>query len=101
MSVHVAFALPVRPRRCLRLAAIMAAVITVAGFAVAAQSVPASAAPSDPSWYGGLRNGATLLPFSISGTSLLSVDVGTGNALFIDQLLTLPGRRADVPITLS
>lgn len=99
--MHAASSLPLKPHRHLRLAAIMAAISTVAGFAVAAQSVPASAATSNPTPNAGARNGATRLPFSISGTSSLSVDVGTGNALFTDQLLTLPGRRTDVPVTLA
>src|SRR4051812_40986250 len=99
MFEHVVFALPIKPRRRLRLAALMAAVVTVAGFAVVVQSVPASAA-SNPTPFAGGRNGATVLPFSISDTSSLSVDVATGNVLFTDRLLTLPGRRADVPVTL-
>lgn len=65
------------------------------------QAVPASATTANPTPYAGARNGATRLPFSISGTGSLSVDVGTGNALFTDTLLTLPGRRADVPVTLA
>jgi RHS repeat-associated protein len=68
---------------------------------VGVQSVSAVGTVSNPTPNAGLRNGATRLPFWISGTSSLSVDVGTGNALFIDQLLILPGRRADVPVTLS
>jgi RHS repeat-associated protein len=101
MSVHGVSALPVKPRRRLRGVALVSAVVTVAGFAVAVQSVPAFAVTSNPTPYAGVRNGATRLPFWISGTSSLSVDVGTGNALFTDQLLTLPGRRAEVPITLT
>lgn len=88
-------------RRMRRRVAVLAATTVVAGFAVAMQAVPASATTANPTPYAGARNGATRLPFSISGTGSLSVDVGTGNALFTDQLLTLPGRRADVPVTLA
>lgn len=66
---------------------------------VAAQ--PVYALTSNPTPAAGQRRGATRLDFSISGTASLSVDVGTGNALFTDQLLTLPGITADVPIALA
>jgi len=49
----------------------------------------------------GARKNATQVPFAVSGTAGLSVDVATGNGLFVDQLLTLPGVNGDVPITLS
>jgi RHS repeat-associated protein len=73
-------------------------------------NVPADAAPtrpgvalatSNPTPKAGVRQGATRLPFSVSGTASLSVDVGSGNALLTDQLITLPGVRNDVPISLS
>ncbi|MDQ2836059.1 MAG: hypothetical protein M3Y42_01190 [Actinomycetota bacterium] len=71
-----------------------AAAITVA-------ASPAAAATTNPTPAAGARKSATRLPFAISGTASLSVDVATGNALFTDQLVTLPGVRSDVPVTLS
>jgi len=62
--------------------------------------VPASAA-SNPTPAAGARGNATTLDYSVSGTASVSVDVATGNALFTDQLITLPGATSDVPITLS
>jgi len=88
-------------RRLYRRVATVAAAVAVAGFLAGAHADRAMAATSNPTPSAGARNGATRLPFSVSGTSSLSVDVGTGNALFTDQLLTLPGRRSDAPITLS
>ena len=66
-----------------------------------AAAPPASAATANPAPAAGARHNATRLPFTVSGTSNLSVDVGTGNALFSDQLLTLPGVTADIPVALS
>ena len=81
------------------------AVLTLAGLTTAVTStIPASAAAAttaNPTPAAGSRKNATQLPFSISGTGKLSVDVATGNALFTDQLLTLPGIGQDMPITLS
>lgn len=79
----------------------LAGAVMVAGLLVGVHVEPAVAATSNPTPSAGARHGATRLPFSISGTGSLSVDVATGNALFTDQLLTLPGRRVDVPISLS
>lgn len=70
-------------------------------FVALATAPSALATTSNPTPLAGQRRGATRLPFSISGTAYLSVDVGTGNGLFTDQLLTLPGIGNDVPVTLS
>ena len=61
----------------------------------------ASATTANPTPSAGARRNATRLPFSISGSASLSVDVGTGNGMFVDNLLTLPGVRSDVQIGLS
>jgi RHS repeat-associated protein len=71
----------------------------VAGLLVATAS-PAGAV-TNPAPSAGARQGATRLNFTISGTASLSVDVGTGNALFTDQLVSLPGVTESVPVTLS
>jgi RHS repeat-associated protein len=68
--------------------------------ALVAVETPASAA-TNPAPDAGVRAGATALEFGVSGTSKLSVDVGTGNALYADQLISLPGVTEDVPIMLS
>ncbi len=102
MTTSARFLLPSRtPRRLRRPLALLTAAVTATGLAVGFSAAPAWAVTANPTPNAGARNGATRLPFSISGTASLSVDVGTGNALFTDQLLTLPGRRADVPITLT
>ena len=80
---------------------------TVAGLAVSATvlagvvafAAPASAA-SNPTPAAGARRNATRLPFSVSGTASFSVDVATGNVLFTDQLITLPGITSSVPVQL-
>ena len=66
-----------------------------------AAAPPAAAATANPAPTAGARHNATRLPFTVSGTANLGVDVGTGNALFSDQLLTLPGVTGDVPVVLS
>ena len=87
-------------RRSMSLAAV--AVTTVGILAGATLAAPAaSAATVNPTPAAGARRNATQLPFGVSGTASISVDVGTGNALFTDNLLTLPGVRGDVGITLS
>jgi YD repeat-containing protein len=70
---------------------------TLAAVTVAAG--PASAA-ANPAPAAGERRNATRLDFTVSGTAKLSVDVGSGNALFTDRLITLPGVTGDVPISL-
>lgn len=80
------------------------AVLTLAGLTTAIANTPATAAPAttaNPTPAAGSRKNATQLPFTISGNERLSVDVASGNALFTDQLLTLPGIGQDVPITLT
>lgn len=67
---------------------------------VVAQAGPVWAATTNPTPSAGTHKSATTLPFAVSGTSQLSVDVGTGNALFTDRLVTLPGVTADVPLSL-
>lgn len=76
----------------------LAASATVIGGLVAF-AAPASAA-SNPTPTAGARRNATRLPFSVSGTSSFSVDVATGNVLFTDQLITLPGITSSVPVQL-
>jgi hypothetical protein len=61
----------------------------------------ASASTPNPAPSAGARKNATRLGFTISGTAALSVDVATGNAELTDQLLTLPGVTADVPVALA
>jgi hypothetical protein len=79
--------------------ALAVGVVTAAG--LVAIAAPASATTANPTPLAGSRKNATRLSFQVSGTAGLSVDVGSGNALFTDQLLTLPGVRGDVPISLS
>lgn len=74
--------------------------VVVAGL-LAAVAPPAAAATANPTPAAGQRKSATRLPFAISGSTDLSVDVGTGNALITDRLLTLPGVTQDLPITLA
>jgi len=73
----------------------------VTGIVVAVSAPPAAAATANPTPAAGQRKSATRLPFAISGSTALSVDVGTGNALVTDQLLTLPGVTQDLPLTLA
>ena len=90
--------------RGIHFAAALTAALTLTGLTTAVTSAPASAAAAataNPTPSAGSRKNATQLPFTISGTASLSVDVATGNALLTDQLLTLPGIGQDVPITLS
>lgn len=75
--------------------------LTASTLVAIAFTAPAADAASNPTPSAGTRRSATRLSFGISGTGSLTVDVGTGNAMFTDQLLTLPGVRGDVPITLS
>jgi YD repeat-containing protein len=78
---------------------------TIAGIAVGgivigglvAFAAPAGAA-TNPTPVAGARRNATRLPFSVSGTASFSVDVATGNVLFTDQLITLPGVASSVPV---
>lgn len=67
--------------------------------AVTVAAAPASAV-ANPAPAAGERRSATRLNFSVSGTASLSVDVGSGNALFTDRLISLPGVTGDVPISL-
>lgn len=90
-----------RPRARRSIAAVTTAASVSAFLAAVVLAPPAVAATSNPNPSAGPRRSATRLPFSISGTASVSVDVGTGNALFTDNLLTLPGVREDVGITLS
>ena len=84
-----------------RSTAVTAVVVTAAGLlAGVAFAAPAVAATSNPAPAAGARRNATRLPFSVSGTAGLSVDVGSGNALFTDRLFTLPGVTGDVGISL-
>jgi RHS repeat-associated protein len=83
-------------RSVLTVAAMVAAGLT----AVVVTAAPASAA-ANPAPAAGARKNATRLDFPVSGTAGLSVDVGTGNALLTDRLITLPGVTTDVPISLS
>ncbi len=80
-------------------AAVTAAAMASVGLVAVAPS--AAAATVNPAPAAGARRSATRLPFGVSGTASLSVDVGTGNALFTDQLLTLPGVTGDVGVALS
>jgi len=70
-------------------------------FAALVSAPSASATTANQTPLAGARKNATQVPFAVSGTAGLSVDVATGNALFVDQLLTLPGVTSDVPITLT
>jgi RHS repeat-associated protein len=70
-------------------------------FAALVSAPSASAVTVNQTPLAGARKNATQVPFAVSGTAGLSVDVATGNGLFTDQLLTLPGVNGDVPITLS
>jgi RHS repeat-associated protein len=84
-----------------RLSSVLGVVALTAGTlaAVTVVASPASAV-SNPAPAAGERRSATRLDFGISGTAKLSVDVGTGNALLTDHLITLPGVTGDVPINL-
>lgn len=84
--------------RLRRTVAGLAASATIVG-GVVAFAAPASAA-SNPTPAAGARRNATRLPFSVSGTASFSVDVATGNVLFTDQLITLPGVTSSVPVQL-
>ena len=76
-------------------------VAVIASFLMAiVMAGPASATTANPTPLAGQRKNATTAPFTVSGTTNLSVDVGTGNGLVTDQLLTLPGVTGDVPIVL-
>jgi hypothetical protein len=55
----------------------------------------------DPAPLAGARKDATTVGFPVSGTAGLSVDVGSGNGLSTDQLLSLPGVTGSVPISLA
>lgn len=79
---------------------VAALVVAIASAALIAVEVPASAA-TNPTPDAGSRAGATSLDFGVSGTSGLSVDVGSGNTMFTDQLLSLPGVTSDVSIALT
>ena len=90
-----------RPRRrSVQRVVSVSAMLAVIATALIAVETPASAVPN-PTPAAGQRANATTLDYAISGTAGLSVDVGTGNALFTDQLITLPGVTADVPVSLS
>ncbi len=80
-------------------AAVTAAAMMSVGLVAVAP--PAAAATTNPAPAAGARRSGTRLPFGVSGTANVSVDVGTGNALFTDQLLTLPGVTGDVGVALS
>lgn len=69
-------------------------------FTAVTVTAPPASAVANPAPAAGERRSATRLNFTVSGTAKLSVDVGTGNALFTDRLITLPGVTADVPINL-
>ncbi len=82
--------------------AVVTAAVSMSTFLAAVVfAPPAVAVTSNPSPAAGARKSATRLPFAVSGTASLSVDVASGNALFTDQLLTLPGVRNDVAVSLS
>ncbi len=87
-------------RRLRRVVSCIAVAVCVVGLAVTVQAPPAGAATANPTPAAGSRRNATTLSFAISGTGQLSVDVGSGNALFTDRLITLPGVTSDVPIML-
>jgi RHS repeat-associated protein len=61
----------------------------------------AFATTANPTPDAGARRSATRINFPVSGTTGLSVDVGSGNALITDTLLTLPAIGQDFPIALS
>jgi len=75
--------------------------LTASALVAVAVTAPAAEAATNPTPAAGARRSAARLSFAVSGTGSLTVDVGSGNAMFTDQLLTLPGVRDDVPITLS
>lgn len=79
----------------------LATAVTVVGAMVPALTPLADAATSNPAPSAGARPSATRLGFTVSGTTGLSVDVATGNAELTDQLVTLPGVNADVPVALA
>ena len=85
-------------RRLVPIGALTAAALV---FAALVSAPSASAVTVNQTPLAGARKNATQVPFAVSGTAGLSVDVATGNGLFTDQLLTLPGVNGDVPITLS
>ncbi|TWP39063.1 RHS repeat-associated core domain-containing protein [Leekyejoonella antrihumi] len=87
-------------RRHGRLACLAVATVAAMVAAVGIGSPPAAAATSNPAPVAGARKHATRLSFPISGTTGLSVDVGSKNMLITDQLLTLPGIRSNPAITL-
>jgi len=97
---HLSTASAARGRRWTGLAATVAAVVAAASVGALATAAPAAAATGNPSPFAGSRHNATRLPFSVSGTASVSVDPATRNVEFSDQLLTLPGVTADVPVVL-
>ena len=87
----------VRPK----IVSLVTVVAVIASFLMAiVMAGPASATTANPTPGAGQRKNATTVPFTVSGTTNLSVDVGTGNGLVTDQLLTLPGVTGDMPIVL-
>ena len=93
--------MPGRRSRLARLIPAAVCSLLVAAGLVVATAPAASATTANPTPSAGSRRSATQLPFPVSGTGKLTVDVGSGNGLFTDQLLTLPGIGQDLPITLS
>lgn len=91
VTVSSARARPVRRRSGVQVIGATAAAAALIGAGLTAVAPPAGAVTANPAPAAGARRSATRLPFGVSGTANLSVDVGTGNALFTDQLLTLPG----------
>ncbi len=88
-------------RRSRVFSSVVAVGAVVAAGVVAVTVVPSAASAAvNPSPVAGARKSSTRLPFSVSGTAGLSVDVATRNVLFTDQLITLPGVRSSVPIQL-
>ena len=77
------------------------AMVVTLSFAALVRAMPAAASTPNPTPGAGARKNATRLSFAISGTAALSVDVGSGNALFTDNLVALPGVVSDYPVTLS
>lgn len=86
-------------RRAARTGEVSVIVSVLVSAGLVAVAVPASAAVN-PSPVAGARRSATRLPFAVSGTAQFSVDVATGNVLFTDQLITLPGVTSSVPVQL-
>lgn len=87
-------------RRSRGVAALVGATLALGGLA-AVTAAPASATTPTPTPAAGARKNATRLPFSVSGAANLSVDVASGNALFTDRLLTLPGATGAAAVSLS